>query len=190
VSSLVSYKQRRRALLEKRFPREAVILLSGCIVIVLGIILAPAFFHYSPEEADIVVYRSKRCGCAGEWISRLRKEGYSVSVQQPMYVSVVRRKFGVPEKFNACHTSIAGQYFIEGHVPMDSVQQLLRTTPNIAGISMPDPEVMEYPGAQGEGRSEDVIAVSNNGEFTSFTDLTRYSDTDNQEVEGNDGRSR
>ena len=178
MSSLVSYKQRRKALLEKRFPREAVILLSGCIVIVLGIIFAPAFLHYSPEEADIVVYRSKRCRCAGEWISRLRKEGYSVSVQRPMFVSVVRRKYGVPENFKACHTSIAGQYFIEGHVPMDSVQQLLRTTPNIAGISMHDLEILEAPGAQGEGRSEDVVAVTNSGEFINFTDLTPYSDTD------------
>jgi hypothetical protein len=156
----------------------------GTIIIVLVIIFAPAFLHNSPEAADIVVYRSKRCSCAGEWISSLRKEGYSVSVQRPMFLSVVRKKHGVPEEFKTCHTSIAGQYFIEGHVPMDSVQQLLRTTPNISGLSMSDPEVMDYPDAQGEGRSEDVIAVSNSGEFTSFTDLTPYSEASGQKVEG------
>jgi hypothetical protein len=178
VKSLASYRK-----------RDVAILLSGIIVIVLGIIFAPAFLHHSPEEADIIVYRSKRCSYAGEWISRLRKEGYSVSVQRPMYLSVIRKKHGVPENFKACHTSISGQYFIEGHVPMDSVQQLLRTTTNIAGISMPDPEVLEYSGVQGEGRSEDVIAVSNSGEFTSFTDLTPYSEAYDQKVEGDDGAS-
>ena len=147
-------------------------LLASIIVFVLVIIVTPAILHLSPEEADIVVYRSKRCSCEGEWISSLRKEGYSVSVKRPMYYSPVRKKYGVPEVFKTCHTSIAGQYFIEGHVPMDSIQQLLLTTPNFAGITKLDPDIIEYLSSQGERWGEDVIAVGNSGEFTSFTDQT------------------
>ena len=43
----------------------------------------------------------------------------------------------VPEALRSCHTAVAGDYLVEGHVPAAVIRRLLRERPKIAGIAVP-----------------------------------------------------
>ena len=49
----------------------------------------------------------------------------------------VRRRFNVPEDLAACHTAVIHGYAIEGHVPAQDVQALLRRAPRAVGLAVP-----------------------------------------------------
>ncbi len=49
----------------------------------------------------------------------------------------ISRKAGVPSDLEGCHTMFIGDYVVDGHVPLPTVQKLLREKPAIAGITLP-----------------------------------------------------
>ena len=77
----------------------------------------------------------------------------------------VKRKLGVPEALESCHTAVVEQYVIEGHVPADVIDQLLRERPKVAGLAVPGMPAgspgMESPGQKPE--RYDVIAFDTRG---------------------------
>jgi hypothetical protein len=44
---------------------------------------------------------------------------------------------GVPADLGSCHTALVDNYFVEGHVPADSVHRLLAEQPMVDGIALP-----------------------------------------------------
>ena len=48
----------------------------------------------------------------------------------------IKRKLGVPERLESCHTAVVEQYVIEGHVPADVIDRLLRERPAVAGLAV------------------------------------------------------
>tara|TARA_R110002096_G_scaffold401374_3_gene598159 strand:+ start:84 stop:374 length:291 start_codon:yes stop_codon:yes gene_type:complete len=45
-------------------------------------------------------------------------------------------ELGVPREFSACHTAAAGGYWLEGHVPAESISALLKDAPeDVAGVA-------------------------------------------------------
>jgi hypothetical protein len=90
----------------------------------------------APEEADIIVYVSPRCSCYRRWIRNLRHDGLAVGVVQTKDVVRSQAELGVPREFAACHTAVANNYWIEGHVPAASIISLLNDAPtDVAGIA-------------------------------------------------------
>ena len=55
---------------------------------------------------------------------------------------------GLPVGLESCHTAFVGGYLIEGHVPADVIERLLRERPEIAGLSVPGMP-MGSPGMEG-----------------------------------------
>jgi hypothetical protein len=165
---LTSYKKRRRELLNRPFSKKQAFNILAIVLIVLGLALVLVIYEPGLKNADVVVYQSKKCSCVSDWISHLREDGYSVYVKTVGFVSAFREKHGVPKGFSSCHTAVAGQYFIEGHVPLESVDFLFRTKPNIAGIALPgrtdksDPTVVEM------NLPQEVIAIDFEGRYTIF----------------------
>ena len=49
----------------------------------------------------------------------------------------VKIKNKVPEKLYSCHTALVQGYVIEGHVPADLIQRLLKERPAVAGLAVP-----------------------------------------------------
>ena len=49
----------------------------------------------------------------------------------------VKDEFDIPEDMRSCHTSIIGEYYVEGHVPVEAIWKLLREQPEIDGIALP-----------------------------------------------------
>ncbi len=87
-------------------------------------------------DADVIVYVSASCSCYRPWISDLRRDGLAVNVVQTRDIVKAQQALGVPREFSACHTADAKNYWIEGHVPAESIMSLLNGAPeNVAGLA-------------------------------------------------------
>lgn len=51
-------------------------------------------------------------------------------------LEAIKDKYGVPRTLRTCHTGIVEGYVIEGHVPADVVQRVLKEKPKIAGLAV------------------------------------------------------
>lgn len=88
--------------------------------------------------AAMVVHRDPSCGCCETWTELARKAGFAVTLKDEPDMSAIKRKYGVPEQLASCHTGIVGGYAIEGHVPFEAVDRLLKEKPaNVAGLAVP-----------------------------------------------------
>jgi len=117
----------------------------------LTTILAPLALLACAESAaaaTLVVTKSLSCGCCGGWVDHMRKAGFKVEVHDVEDVSATARQLGVPDHLRSCHTTRAGNYVIEGHVPAADVKRLLATKPKGTGIAVPG-MVVGSPGMEG-----------------------------------------
>jgi hypothetical protein len=149
-----------------KFYFGALAVLAGAIVTIGGAIwieASPQPVQVS-EDAAITVYKNRYCGCCHEWIEHLRASGLSVAVKNVDSTQPVRSELGVPDSMASCHTAVAGDYWIEGHVPADLVQQLLAERPDdIEGIAVPGMPAGS-PGMEGPNAvTYDVIAHASDG---------------------------
>ncbi len=88
-------------------------------------------------DFDAVVYKSPSCGCCSLYVDYLKDKGLDVKVEERASVEPIKRQYGVPSSLESCHTTIMGDYFIEGHVPFEAVEKLNAEKPDIAGIAVP-----------------------------------------------------
>ena len=51
-------------------------------------------------------------------------------------LDVVKIQSGVPGDLRSCQTAKVGGYVVEGHVPAEDIQRLLKEKPAIAGIAV------------------------------------------------------
>jgi len=123
------------------------------------------------KPTEITVYKSPTCGCCEEWVEHLRTEGFSVLTHDRQNMSPIKKSAGIPGNLQSCHTALVEGYAIEGHVPAADIKKLLKTRPNIAGLTAPGMP-MKSPGMQAANlvpKGYDVLTFSNNGEITVFT---------------------
>ena len=83
------------------------------------------------------MYKQPFCGCCDGHADHLRANGYQVAVVQTDNLTFIKKKYGVPQQFEGCHTTVIGGYVVEGHVPATIVRKLLKERPPIRGISLP-----------------------------------------------------
>ena len=90
------------------------------------------------QSVAMTVYRDPSCGCCAAWAEIARNAGYQVTVVDHPDMSAIKRQYGVPEELLSCHTTIVGNYAVEGHVPIEDVRRLLEERPaGIRGIAVP-----------------------------------------------------
>ena len=84
-------------------------------------------------------------------------------------LTAVERESGVPDDLVSCHTAKVGGYIVEGHVPAEDIQRMLREKPAIAGIAVAGMPVgspgMEQPGAK---QPYSTMAFTKDGKRTVF----------------------
>jgi len=83
------------------------------------------------------VFLSPTCGCCHGYVEHLRQRGVRVETVEMMDVSPKKRALGIPMEMWSCHTTVIGNYVIEGHVPFEAVEKLLVEKPDIDGIALP-----------------------------------------------------
>lgn len=47
-----------------------------------------------------------------------------------------KRRQGVPDRLHSCHTALIDGYVIEGHVPADLIDKLLKERPKVIGLAV------------------------------------------------------
>lgn len=103
---------------------------------------------------DVTVYKSPTCGCCAEWVAHLRRHGFRVKVEDVADLQPIKARYGVPAPLQSCHTGLVDGYVVEGHVPADLIERLLRERPLVVGLAVPGMPVgspgMEVPGARAD----------------------------------------
>ncbi len=123
------------------------------------------------KPIEITVYKSPSCGCCKGWVDHLRTEGFTVITHDNPNMDPIKKSIGVPENLQSCHTALVEGYAIEGHVPAADIKKLLKTRPNISGLTAPGMP-MKSPGMQATHlppKDYDVLAFSKDGKTTVFT---------------------
>lgn len=78
------------------------------------------------------------CLACLDWADYLRQNGFAdVKVKEVADMPVLKKKLKVPAELEAVHTAKIGPYFVEGHVPVEDIKQLLAEKPKAFGIAVP-----------------------------------------------------
>ena len=129
----------------------------------------PPFAAAAAPKPKITTYRSPSCGCCGKWIEAAEAAGFAVTVVMTDDMIAVKDQHGVPRNLLSCHTSLAGGYVVEGHVPFDAMFKLLREKPKVKGIAVAGMP-MGSPGMEHGGHKQefDVMAFDAAGKTRVF----------------------
>ena len=118
---------------------------------------------------EIVVYKSPFCVCCSEYEDYLRNHGMSV-------ISVVAtdlttyKPYGLVPEDSSCHTAVIGNYFVEGHVPVEVIAKLLEESPDVSGVTLPG-RPAGSPGTAGEKAGPWTIYALRDGRVIPFRTL-------------------
>jgi hypothetical protein len=91
----------------------------------------------SAQARIATIYKSPTCGCCGQYGAYLKSKGYKVKVKAEHNMDTIKSQYGIPQDMASCHTMIIDNYVVEGHVPVEAVEQLLTERPEIDGITLP-----------------------------------------------------
>ncbi|MFP3920461.1 MAG: DUF411 domain-containing protein [Dichotomicrobium sp.] len=144
------------------------------------VVLVAAMAGIHPEAAADQSMRSQslpvvemtkhpNCGCCTKWADHMREAGFKVEVTETERMWGVKRMAGVPKDLDSCHTAKIGGYIVEGHVPAEDVKRLLRSSPDVRGLSVPGMPIGS-PGMEVGDQTEpyDVLTFDAEGETTVF----------------------
>jgi hypothetical protein len=143
------------------------LIIAAASVLVLS---AVSSGQQKPKPIPITVYKSAACGCCALWVDYMRKNGFDPKVQDVENIGALKLKLGVRPEYSSCHTTEVGGYIVEGHVPVEAVQRLLKERPKIAGIAVPNMPAgspgMEVP----DGRKDpyNILAFTSDGKTTVY----------------------
>ncbi len=121
--------------------------------------------------AAMTVFRDPSCGCCKAWANLALKAGYRVTLREDQDMAGLKRRLDVPEALASCHTAQVNGLVVEGHVPLEDVERLLRERPaGVKGIAVPGMPVgspgMEVP--DGTRQPFQVIAFDTAGNMAVF----------------------
>lgn len=98
-------------------------------------------------DTVVEVHRSESCACCKEHEAYLAATGFIVESVVEEDMAAFKDAHGVPAEARSCHTAVVAGYVVEGHVPQEAIDELLRTRPTVDGIAVAGMP----PGAPGMG---------------------------------------
>ncbi len=148
------------------------------LALLFGVVLAVSACNSNPgngaagngdgAQVKATIFKSESCGCCGLYSSYMDKNGFDVEVVQTDDLAPMKEKYSIPAKMQSCHTTIIGDYFVEGHMPKEAIDKLLAEKPDIAGIALPGMP-SGSPGMPGKKYGQFVVyAVSKDGSTSEF----------------------
>jgi hypothetical protein len=122
-------------------------------VLIVAPLVGSRLHALSPDAAAVApvavkVFKDASCGCCTEWIKHMQKAGFAVTSENSTDMTGIKKKLGVPDSLSSCHTAVVGDYLVEGHVPADVVQIMLKEKPAARGLAVPGMP-MGSPGMEG-----------------------------------------
>lgn len=142
----------------------------GTIIIILMMFLRFTTGNVVLENfnGDAKFYKTMECGCCGLHSDYLENKGLDLDRVEMQDISEIKRKYNIPTELESCHTMLIENYFVEGHVPVEAIEKLIKEKPDIAGITLPGMP-SGSPGMPGAKNGEWIIyAVNNDGSHEEF----------------------
>lgn len=142
--------------------------MKGVFLALIGLLLFSACLQSGAQQAiEIEMYKSPTCACCGKYAEYLKAKGFKVKVIEVSDPTEIKKTLGVPEEMWSCHTLKVGKYYVEGHVPVEGINKLLKEQPDINGIALPGmPE--GSPGMSGVKRGPFIIYSISKGEIKEY----------------------
>lgn len=139
------------------------------LLVASGLVFA-GFGYFSQKQAGAVkatVFFSPTCSCCKGYITYLRSKGFDVEAKSTDNMLAVKEKYNIPSNVESCHTAIIGDYFVEGHMPIQFIEKLLAEKPDIDGIALPGMP-QGSPGMPGFKSAASEVYAVNNGNSSEF----------------------
>ena len=106
------------------------------LVVSVGWMISQRDKPVSENKILATIYKSPYCSCCGEWGSYMENLGYKTETILEEDMEKVKDKFQIPDELESCHTAEIDGYIIEGHIPNEAVEKLLKERPDVKGIGM------------------------------------------------------
>ena len=119
------------------------------------------------NKQTVEVFKTPSCGCCYGYVLFLEKEQFNVKETDMRSLHSIKQKYNIPLEMQSCHTTIIGKYFIEGHVPLEAINKLLKEQPDIDGIALPGMPI-GTPGMPGDKDEPYVIYQLKDGKSSVF----------------------
>ena len=130
-------------------PKMKKVLLTIVTFILLGLTI----------NAEETMYKNPGCMCCDRWVKHMNENGFDLGITPSEKMNELKSALGIPEEVRGCHTTVIDGIIVEGHVPADLVQRILRERPQgIIGISVPNMP-MGSPGMEGAYKEEYPVVV-------------------------------
>ena len=123
------------------------------------------------DEIKVVVFKSPNCECCGVYQDYLREKSFQVEKTYLADMSSIKRRFQIPQNMESCHTAVIGDYFVEGHVPIEAVEKLLAEKPDVDGIALPGMP-SGSPGMPGQQTETFKIYALSDGKTSEFMNIS------------------
>ena len=140
---------------------------GALLALLVAALLGTGWWLFTPAPAhagEITVYKSPTCQCCELWLRHMRRAGFEVTERNVADIGSVKKEQGVPSQLSSCHTSVAGGYVIEGHVPADLIERLIEEQPAVAGLAVPGMPAGSPGMESGRRQPYDVLTFTRGGE--------------------------
>lgn len=140
------------------------------IIFLIAVVTVAGCTSENPDKSNpntITVFKTPMCGCCSGYVTELEKSGFDVKVVEKSDLSSIKKEHNIPLEMQSCHTTVIGDYFVEGHVPIEAVNKLLAENPDIDGIALPG-MLAGSPGMLGEKTQPFVVYSISDGVSTEF----------------------
>ena len=98
---------------------------------------SPAKTQENLDIPKVVSYRLSSCSCCMKWVNNLRDKGLEVVDNIVEDISEIKKQYNISNNLRSCHSAKIGNYIIEGHVPIESINKLFKEKPRISGMTVP-----------------------------------------------------
>lgn len=117
------------------------------------------------DKMEVIMYKNEGCQCCTKWADHMNEEEFAVIEKPIPNLYEVKQEQGIPRELASCHTALVDGYVVEGHVPVEDVQRLLKERPDAIGLSVPGMPIgspgMEVPGREAD--KFDVLLIAKDG---------------------------
>jgi len=130
----------------RRKLRWVVSIAVGSAALALALMTYDRVAQPAPDRR-IAIYFTHGCSCVFGWARSLRDAGYAVDLFEPESLALTRKQLQVPPHLRGCHLAEYLGYFLDGHIPAESLPRLATEHPSALGLApreitevAPDPQ--------------------------------------------------
>src|SRR3990167_668767 len=84
-------------------------------LLILTLFLLGCSTQSSLAGEKVTVLKSGGCGCCGVFGNYLEQKGFDVEINDVSDSTSIKSQYKIPTSMESCHTTIIGNYFVEGH---------------------------------------------------------------------------